>query len=264
MTTTPALLPPRERIDAAAHAQLALPGDTLALRRIYEDLVPDLWAMSVKGPDRLGVAVLRVAGGRITVPAGLDQAGRELAAMNVLSLPAWKGSLVYLVTAAGGMTPGWPDVPEAAEARDGGGARLVLSMTEPWVRYAASGGVGPPPSVSSSPGEGVKAPERVGTATLEISSDYALRWTYRIGGREIGSCGARPAAAEPSWTDEELLALVDLARQRAGAPRAMPESEPRPLEGKRPPGAVAVDLCAIGPVRVDVTPGSLHPHEAGR
>jgi hypothetical protein len=241
---------PPERLDAAARAQVGVTaGTTAALRRVHDDRVADLWSLAVDTPDRLAIAFLWLHDGRVAVPAGLDQAGRALAAMNVLAEPAWNGSLIHFVAAAGGWTPGWPDVPIVEEARTGGGARLTIRTPVPWVRYAAAGGAGPPPPTSSAPG-GVTAPDEVGTVTLDITADHDLRWTWRAGGRELGSCGARRAAAPPALSDDDLLAVLDAARRRARAPRAMPMTEPHPLDPARP-AIVTVELCVLGAVHVD-------------
>lgn len=243
---------PRERLDAAARAQVgAERGATSGLHRAYEDLVPDLWTLSVEAPERLYVAILRVSGGRVTVPAGLDQAGRELAEMGVLSVPDWKGSSIHVVSAAGGWPPGWPDVPIVEEERlFFGGMRLAVRTPVSWVRYAAAGGVGPPPETSSAPDRGLAAPEEVGTLKLEISSDYDLRWTFEAAGRDLGSCEASRARRAPALSDADLLTVLDVARRRARAPRAMPLTEPRAMTGY--PGLVTVPFCMLGDVHVDL------------
>ena len=162
----------------------------------------------------------------MTVPAGLDQAGRVLQGLRPLRAPAppsqgrgradagasdWGGGLLGVINAAGGMTPGWPDYPEAQEERVGEGVRITLRLPGPWLVYAAAGGVGRPPSSTA----GVVEP--LGTATLDIGPDYALRWSYHLHGAELASFAGTPAAEPPALADaalatRELITLV--ARDR--------------------------------------------------
>jgi hypothetical protein len=144
-------------------------------------------------------------------------------------------------------------LPPAEEERlDGGGARLTLTVTEPWVKYAASGGTGPPPGVSSAGRGGLAPPLPLGTVTLDIAPDRAVRWSFRVGERDLGACEASLARAPHAWSDEQLLTIVERARQHAHAPRAAPATEPCWLDATRFPGLVTVDLCMIGPVYVDL------------
>ncbi|HEU5060909.1 MAG TPA: hypothetical protein VFU21_30470, partial [Kofleriaceae bacterium] len=134
--------PLRDRLVAAALAQVGMAeGEVAEARPVYADRVADLVSMHVRDKERSSVAVLHVRDDRIALPAGLPEAARRLAAWKVLDRPDWKGSLIYVVMAAGGMTPGWSDELEATESPlPGGGVRIELTMPVLWVRYAASGG----------------------------------------------------------------------------------------------------------------------------
>ncbi len=242
---------PMDRLEAAARLQADIGGGKVTNpRRVWEPRVADVWGVTVDGAGRRSNAFLRVAGDRVTVPAGMAQAARELAAMKVLEGGSWNGGLAYVVAAAGGMTPGWPDSFDAAEdARAGGGVTVTLKMPETWVAWAASGAVGPAPPLPSG-GGGVQVPQPDGNAILEIAPDYEIKWRYRFAGKEVAGCGGRPAAAPPAMSDGDLIKALAGARRKANAPRAMPASEPRPLAGT--PRSVTVELCGIGPVQVDL------------
>ena len=106
-----------ERLAAAARAQTGMPGARVFdVRRAWEDRLPDLWGVTVEGPDRRSNAFFRVADGRVAVPAGLTHAARELGELRPLDGQPWGGGLIYIVTAAGGATPGFPDSWRADEA----------------------------------------------------------------------------------------------------------------------------------------------------
>lgn len=246
----PASLP--DRLAAAALAQVGMAeGQVAAATPVYEDRVPDLFSMHVRNKERSSVAVLHVRDGRIALPAGLPEAARRLAEWQVLDRPDWRGSLIYVVMAAGGMTPGWSDELMATESSlPKGGIRIELAMPVPWVRYAASGGVGPPPR-SGSAGGGLPAPESQGKAVLEIAADYSLRWSYQAGADHFDTFRGRKAAGEPALGEAELGRALAMARRRAGAPRAMPAIEPRLLHARHP-GIYTVELLGIGPVHVDL------------
>lgn len=247
------------RMGQAARLQVDLPeGRVNAPQRIFADRVPDLWTVFVEGTprdQRSGAALLHAGAGVVTVPAGLDQAGRVLQGLRPLRAPAppsqgrgradagasdWGGGLLGVINAAGGMTPGWPDYPEAQEERVGEGVRITLRLPGPWLAYAAAGGVGRPPSSTA----GVVEP--LGTATLDIGPDYALRWSYHLHGAELASFAGTPAAEPPALADAALLTLLQRARQRACAPRAVPLQTPVALPGFT--GVYTVNLCALGPV----------------
>jgi hypothetical protein len=238
-----------ERLAAAARAQTALPGATVSdLRRAWDDRLPDLWGVTVDGGDRRANAFFRVAGGRVAVPAGMAQAARDLSELRPLDGRPWGGGLVYVVMAAGGATPGFPDTWKAQETPlPHGGVRVTVHMPERWVAHAAAGGVGPAPMASSA-GGGDTAPAPMATATLDISSAYALAWRYQLGHAEIDGPSGTPAESAPALSDEELVAALDGARARARAPRAMPAVEPRRLDGH--PDVVVVELWGLGPVYV--------------
>jgi hypothetical protein len=228
-------------------------GEVAEARPVYADRVPDLFSLHVRDKERSSVAVLHVHQEGIALPAGLPEAARRLAAWKVLDSPDWKGSLIYVVMAAGGMTPGWSDELEVTESPlPGGGVRIDLAMPVVWVRYAASGGVGPPPrAASASLGGGLPAPESQGKAVLDIAADHSLRWSYQAGAGKLATFGGRKATGEPALGEEELARSLAMARRRAGAPRAMPAVEPRLLDA-RYPGIYTVELLGIGPVHVDL------------
>src|ERR1700744_806851 len=112
-----------ERIAAAARLQTAMPDGTVrAPRRSWEDRVAGIWSVVVEDSRERRGAWLRVCGDRVAVPAGMAQAARELSQMGPLAYGDWDGGLIYLVTAAGGTTPAYPDVWETVEhpTREGG------------------------------------------------------------------------------------------------------------------------------------------------
>ena len=240
-----------DRLAAAARAQTGLVDAAVSdPRPAWEDRVPDIWGVTVSG-DQLANAFLRVAGDRIAVPAGPAQAARELRELGVLDGEPWDGGLIYIVTAVGGATPGFPDTWTTDEAPLGdGGVRITVHMSEAWVAYAAAGGVGmAPPSGSREGGTGGLAPPvEMATATLDVTAGYGLSWRYQLGGRDIEGPAAEPASAPPALSDDRLVAALAGARRRAAAPRAMPAAEPIVWDGH--PEVVVVDLWALGPVYV--------------
>jgi hypothetical protein len=240
-----------ERLAAAARAQTGLADARVSdARPAWDDRLPGLWGVTVEGPERRANAFLLVAGGRVAVPAGMSQAARELSALAPLDGDPWGGGLIYIVTAAGGATPGFPDSWRADEAPlPDGGVRVTVHMPEAWVAYAAAGGVGPPPAhASGRSGGGVTPPAAMATATLDVAADYGLQWRYQLAGRETDGPSGTPADAPPALSDDALVAALDGARRRAVAPRAMPVREPRPLPTR--PDVLVVDLWALGPVYV--------------
>ena len=256
-TTTPVSQPvtsvPAARLASAARAQVDLPeGKVSELRRAWPERLAGVWGATVQGRDRTANAFLGVSAGRVTVPAGPAQAARELAILRPLDGRPWGGGLVYVVTAAGGSSPGFPDTWDAHESPlPTGGTRVTLDMPEAWVAYAAAGGVGPPPAGPSGGGLAPRAP--MGTATLDIGPDYALQWRYQFEGHVIDGPSGSPATASPVLSDEQLIAALDGARRRAHAPRSTPSAEPRLLTGHT--DVVTVDLWALGPVYVDLGNG---------
>jgi hypothetical protein len=238
-----------EQLAAAARAQTDLPaGKVTDVRPAWEDRLPDLWGVTVEGPDRTANAFFRVSDGRVAVPAGLDQAARELSELEPLDGQPWGGGLIYIVMAAGGTTPGFPDTWSAEETfLPNGDTQVTVTMPEAQVAYAVAGGVGPPPSLPSD-GGGVTPMPTMATATLDISGDYDLRWRYQLGGRTIDGPAGTPTGSPPALTDDQLVAALDGARLRARGPRAVPTGEPRPLAGH--PDVMVVDLWALGPVYV--------------
>ena len=240
-----------ERLAAAARAQTGIPdARVFDVRRAWEDRLPDLWGVTVESPARRSNAFFRVADGRVAVPAGAMHAARELSELRPLDGQPWGGGLIYIVTAAGGATPGFPDSWRADEApRADGGVRMTVQMPSSWVAYAAAGGVGPAPANASGPsGGGVTPPAEMATATLDLGADSSLQWRYQLAGREIDGPAGAPADAAPALGDDALVAALDGARRRAAAPRAMPVREPRPLPGR--PDVLVVELWALGPVYV--------------
>lgn len=231
-----------ERLAAAARAQTGLPGATVTNPRpVWDHRVDGIWGVTVDSDERRANAFLRVCGDRVAVPAGMDQAARELREMRVLEGGSWDGGLIYVVTAAGGATPGFPDVwTTDEEPLDDGGARVTVHMSQEWVAYAAAGGAGPLPSRAYLEG-GETAPVPMGTATLEIAGDYGLRWRYQLPGGDVEGPQGVPAPEPPVLSDDALVALLDAAREKAGAPRAM---------FAREPSAGVADLWGIGPVEV--------------
>jgi RecA/RadA recombinase len=246
-----------ERLAAAARLQTAMPdGAVRSPRRSWEDRVAGIWSVVVEDPrDRRG-AWLRVCGDRVSVPAGMAHAARELRGMDPLAYPDWDGGLIYLVTAAGGTTPAYPDVWDTVEhtTRDGG-VCITVRMTEREVAFALAGGAGQPGEGASA--GGLAEPVAMTEATLEITSGYAMRWRYRLGDADhVGPAGT-PASQPPALDEQVLIAVLQGARDRAQAPRAMPVDEPHTVDGLD--GVFAVELFALGTVYVRVgdesTPG---------
>lgn len=245
-----------EQLAGAARAQTDLPGGRVTdARPAWDDRLTDVWGVTVEGPDRTTNAFFRVSDGRVAVPAGFDQAARELRELRPLDGQPWGGGLIYIVMAAGGTTPGFPDTWSADETPlPDGGTRITVNMPEAQVAYAVAGGVGPAPSTPSGRG-GVTPMPTMATATLDIAEDYALRWGYQLGGQQIDGPAGTPAESPPALTDDQLVAALDGARLRARAPRAVPAGEPRPLDGH--PDVVVVDLWSLGPVYVPLDKASL-------
>jgi hypothetical protein len=245
-----------ERVAMVARAMTDLPdGKTDQPTRQDIPGVPDIYSVSVDTAKLRLNAFLQLVGGRVSVPAGLAQAGRRLAAMRALDKQDWSGGLIYVVAALGGLTPGWPDALVAKETPgERGGTRVTLRVSEPWLLYAAAGGVGPAPRhapITSTGGAAPPLPE--GTATLELGADYSLRWSYALGDRDLGHCEAAAAGEAPTLSDGELLGALQGARRRARAPRAIAIGAPRAYDAA---GVVVVELCALGPVYVDLAPGA--------
>ena len=246
-----------ERLAAAARLQTAMPdGAVGSPRRSWEDRVAGIWSVVVEDPRARRGAWLRVCGDRVSVPAGMANAARELREMDPLTYRDWDGGLIYLVTAAGGTTPAYPDVWDTVEhtTREGG-VRITVRMTEPEVAFALAGGAGQP-GESASAG-GLAPPVPMTEATLEITSGYAMRWRYHLGDADhVGPAGT-PASQPPALDEQVLIAVLQGARDRARAPRAMPVAEPHPVDGLD--GVFAVELFALGTVYVRIgdesTPG---------
>jgi hypothetical protein len=238
-----------DRLTAAARAQTLLPdGRVSDPRPAWEDRVPGVWGVTVEAGDERRNAFLRVSGDRVAVPAGMAQAARELREMQALDGGDWGGGLIYVVAAAGGATPGFPDVWLAQEAPNpAGGVRITVQMTERNVAYAVAGGSGPMPVGPPSRG-GLNPPEPMAAAILEIGADYSLRWSYELSGRRLEGPYGAPADAPPSFGDHTLVAVLQEARRRAHAPRAMPLAEPRAADGLD--GILAIELFALGTVYV--------------
>jgi hypothetical protein len=245
-----------ERVATVARAMTDLPdGKTDQPTRQDIPGVPGIYSVSVDTAKLRLNAFLQIVDGRVSVPAGLAQAGRRLAAMRALDKKDWGGGLIYVVAALGGMTPGWPDALVAKESPgERGGTRVTLRVSEPWLLYAAAGGVGPAPRHApiTSTDDGAAPPLPEGTATLELGTDYALRWSYAVGDRELGHCEAAAAGEPPALSDAELLGALQGARRRARAPRAIAIGAPQAYRA----GIVVVELCALGPVYVDLAPGA--------
>lgn len=243
-----------ERLAAAARLQAAMPdGEVRSPRRSWEDRVAGIWSVVVEDPRERRGAWLRVCGDRVSVPAGMAHAGRELREMDPLAYSDWDGGLIYLVTAAGGATPAYPDVWDTMEhATPGGGVCITVRMTEREVAFALAGGAGQPGDGASA--GGLAPPVPMAEAKLEITSGYAMRWRYHLGGADhVGPAGA-PASQPPALDDQVLIAALEGARERARAPRAMPVTEPHTVDGMD--GVFAVELFALGTVYVRICDGS--------
>ena len=240
-----------EQLADAARAQTDLPGgDVTDARPAWDDRLPDFWGVTVSLPERTSNAFFRVSDGRVAVPAGFDQAARELSQLRLLDGQAWGGGLIYIVMAVGGTTPGFPDVWSAQETSlPDGGTRVTVTTTEAQVAYAVAGGVGPSPSASSGRGGGVSPIPKKATATLDIGSDYDVQWRYELGGRTIDGPAGSPAG---------LRAGPD-GRPAGGGARRRPPPRPRTARDAGTasrdrwsghPDVVVVDLWALGPVYV--------------
>lgn len=239
-----------ERLAAAARLQTAMPdGAVRSPRRSWEDRIAGIWSVVVEDPRESRGAWLRVCRDRVSVPAGMAQAARELREMDPLAYGEWDGGLIYLVTAAGGTTPAYPDVWDTVEhATREGGVCITVRMTEREVAFALAGGAGQPGDGASA---GALAPPAPMTeATLEITSGYAMRWRYHLGDADhVGPAGA-PSSQPPALDEQVLIAVLEGARDRARAPRAMPVAEPHTVDGLD--GVFAVELFALGTVYVRV------------
>ena len=242
----------------AARAQAAIPdGEVTDPRPTWRERVPDIVGVTVTSKDgklRTNTFV-RVVGGRVVVPAGPAQAARELKELRVLDQQSWDGGLIHVVNAVGGAMPGWQEAAKASEsAREGGGVRITLELTQATLEHAMAGAPGPAPWPTSSRAGGgqggVTPPPAMGTATLDIDRDYAIRWTYQVGGRTIEGPHAAAAPAPPQLSSEDLMTALEDARHRARAPRAMPSLEPRLLDDI--PAVAEVPLVGLGPVYVDL------------
>lgn len=244
-----------ERLAPAARLQAAMrDGMVESPRRSWEDRIPGIWSVVVEDAHERRGAWLRVCGDRVSVPAGMAHAGRELRAMDPLAYSDWDGGLIYLVTAAGGTTPAYPDVWDTVEhATPDGGVAITVRMSERDVAFALAGGAGQPGDGASggrASGGGLAPPVPMAEATLQITSGYALRWHYRLGGAEhVGPAGS-PASQPPTLDERVLIAALQGARDRARAPRAMPVTEPHAVSGMD--GVFAVELFALGTVYVRI------------
>ena len=248
-----------ERLAAAARLQTAMPdGAVRSARRSWEDRIAGIWSVVVEDPHERRGAWLRVCGDRVSVPAGMAHAARELREMDPLAYGDWDGGLIYLVTAAGGTTPAYPDVWDTVEhTTHEGGVCITVRMTEREVAFALAGGAGQPGDGASA--GGLAPPVPMTEATLEITAEYAMRWRYHLGDTDhVGPAGT-PASQPPALDEPVLIAVLEGARDRAQAPRAMPVAEPHTVDGLE--GVFAVELFALGTVYVRVgdesTPG---PH----
>ncbi len=247
-----------ERLAATARLQTGMPDGTVGSpRRSWEDRIAGVWSVVVEDPGERRGAWLRVCGDRVSVPAGMAHAARELREMGPLAYPDWDGGLIYLVTAAGGATPAYPDVWDTVEhtTREGG-VCITVRMTERAVAFALAGGAGQPGDGASA--GGLPPPLPMTEATLEITPGYAMSWRYHLGGADhVGPAGT-PASQPPALDEQVLIAVLQGARDRAQAPRAMPVAEPHTVDGLD--GVFAVELFALGTVYVRVgdesTPGA--------
>src|ERR1700743_1143837 len=160
-----------ERLAAAARLQTAMPdGAVRSPRRSWEDRIAGIWSVVVEDPRERRGAWLRVCGDRVSVPAGMAHAARDLRERDPLACRAWDGGLVYLVTAAGGAPPAYPDVWDTAEHSTGeGGVCITVRMTERDVGFALAGGAGQPVAGAGggAPAGGLAPPLPMTEATLE-------------------------------------------------------------------------------------------------
>lgn len=240
----------------AARAQVAIPdGQVTDPRPAWRERVPDIVGLTVTSVDQKvrTNAWLRVVDGRVVVPAGTAQAARELAELRVLDHQPWDGGLIYIVNAVGGGMPAWQDTPHGEEsAIEGGGVRITLKLPQATLEHAMAGAPGPAPwpTRPAAGAGGVTPPPAMGTATLDIGSDYSLTWRYQIGDRTFEGPSGAPAAAPPKLSAEDLMTALEGARRRARAPRAVPSLEPRALENI--PDIAEVPLFALGSVYVDL------------
>jgi hypothetical protein len=183
----------------------------------------------------------------------MAQAARELREMDPLAYGDWDGGLIYLVAAAGGATPAYPDVWDTTEhALPGGGVCITVRMTEREVGFALAGGAGQPVGGASS--GGLAPPTPMAQATLEITPEYAMTWRYPLDGAEHDGPAGTPASQLPALEDGLLIAALEGARERAKAPRAMPVTEPHVIGDME--DVIAVELFALGTVYVRVGAGS--------
>jgi hypothetical protein len=242
---------PSELVDRVARVQLSIPdGKISELRPFFEHRVAGLWAVNVDAPKRQGIAVLYAPDGVVLPPLGLAEAGRRLIAMDVFRDPSWTNGLFYPVLGAGGMTPGLPDYPEFSDRVTAAGElELVIAMDEPALRYAAGGGLGPPPQ--REPGNALPAPVRKGEAIFTLGKDGSARWAYQLDGVKLGGFGAAAAAAPAAFDAALAIDLLERARVQAGAPRAVLAAAPRALGPSARGELSRVELLGLGPVDVE-------------
>ena len=142
-----------ERLAAAARLQTAMPdGAVRSARRSWEDRIAGIWSVVVEDPHERRGAWLRVCGDRVSVPAGMAHAARELREMDPLAYGDWDGGLIYLVTAAGAPRPPTRMSGTRWSTPRTKAACASPSISEREVAFALAGGAGQPGDGASAGG----------------------------------------------------------------------------------------------------------------
>jgi hypothetical protein len=228
-------------------------GEPAEIRPFYPEAIDAFWIVPLFAGDHGRVVVLKVRDGAVEPHAGLPRAAARLRDADLLArdLSFAAANIRPILDAVGGLTPGSPRYPsETTEQQVDGGIRLVFEEPEPWVRFAASGGLGAPPPEGVGSG-GFRPPEPLGRMECTLSSDYRVAWTYAVEAGAIGSFAGDAANDQPDRLDGLLAEkVVAAARLQLGSPLAVPAAPVRPLDDDQPGGGWQVDFLGLGAVAV--------------
>ena len=236
-----------ERLAAAARAQTDIPGARVfGLRRAWEERLRDLWGVTVEGRAAGATRSSASPTAASPFPPASIHAARELSELRPLDGQPWGGGLIYIVTAAGGATPGFR-IAGTRTRRRGRTGRAHDRADAVWVAYAAAGGVRPAPRPRPGRPAGRDAARRMATASLDLAADSSLQWRYQLAGRESTVPRARRRTPRRRWATTRWS-------PRSTAPGCGP-----PRRGRcrcasrrrcRSPDVLIVELWALGPVYV--------------